>query len=291
MPARPELPPPVTWRPLVERALAEDIGPGDVTTRLSIPPDALGRARIEARESLIVCGLEIAAEVFRQLESDLHFDAHARDGDRVACGTPVVTLSGRIQTILTGERTALNFLTRLCGVATHSRRFVEALSGTGVAVVDTRKTLPGWRVLDKYAAATGGATNHRVGLYDGILLKDNHIAAAGGVEAAVKAAFAAAPAGLRVQVEVQTQKEAEAALSGGADFLLIDNCSPELTRRIADLCPDGVLLESSGGLTLENVRAHAMAGVHRVSVGALTHSAPASDLALEMLAPEASPIQ
>ena len=264
MPARPDLPPLATWRPLVERALAEDIGPGDVTTHLSIPPNALGRARIEARESLIVCGLEIAAEVFRQLESDLHFDAHARDGDRVTSGTPIVTLSGRIQTILTGERTALNFLTRLCGVATHSRRFVEALSGTGVAVVDTRKTLPGWRVLDKYAAATGGATNHRVGLYDGILLKDNHIAAAGGVEAAVKAAFAAAPAGLRVQVEVQTQKEAEAALSAGADFLLIDNCSPELTRRIADRCPDGVLLESSGGLTLENVRAAASAGHQRL---------------------------
>jgi nicotinate-nucleotide pyrophosphorylase (carboxylating) len=187
-----------------------------------------------------------------------------------------------VRAILTGERTALNFLTRLCGIALHARRFAVAVAGTGASIVDTRKTLPGWRVLDKYAAATGGALNHRVGLFDGILVKDNHVAAAGGVTNAVKAALSGAPAGLRVQVEVQSVAEADEAIAAGADFLLLDNLSPELCRRIAERCGDGVLLESSGGIGLHNVRAHAQAGVQRISIGAITHSAPAADLALEM---------
>jgi nicotinate-nucleotide pyrophosphorylase (carboxylating) len=182
------------------------------------------------------------------------------------------------------ERTALNFLARLCGVASWTRRFVEAIAGTGARIVDTRKTLPGWRVLDKYAAAVGGAQNHRLGLFDGILLKDNHIAVAGGVAAAVKAARATAPANLCIQVEVESEDEALAAIEAGADFLLLDNRSTDELRRIAARVGDRATLEASGGVTLETVREVAATGVHRVSVGALTHSAPGADLSLEIAA-------
>ncbi len=199
----PTHPPISRIRPLIELALAEDVGPGDITSTLVISPAAEGRARIEAREDLVVCGLAIAAEVFHQVDPSLHFEPLCRDGDPVQAEATLAAVSGPLRGILCGERTALNFLSRLCGVASFTRRFVERVAGTGARVVDTRKTLPGWRDLDKYAAAQGGALNHRFGLYDGILLKDNHIAAAGGVEAAVKSAVALAPAGLRVQVEVQ----------------------------------------------------------------------------------------
>ena len=279
----PACPPRSAWLPLVEWALAEDVGPGDVTSALSIPAEADGRAWIEAREDVVVCGLDVAEEVFRQVDPGLSLERRAHEGGRVGAGEPLLVIAGRVRSILTAERTALNFLTRLCGIAQQARRFVEAVAGTGVAIVDTRKTLPGWRVLDKYAAAVGGAVNHRVGLFDGVLLKDNHIAAAGGVGLAVKAAIAGAPAGLRVQVEVQSPEEAEEAIASGADFLLLDNCPPEVCRQIAGSVPPGVLLEASGGIGLHNVREHARSGVHRISVGALTHSAPAADLALEML--------
>lgn len=279
----PALPPLASWRPLVARALEEDIGSGDVTTQLVVPESLAGRAQIETRAAVVVCGLAVAAEVFRQVDPALAFAPQVRDGEYVPAGTPIVYLDGSIRSILIGERTALNFSTRMCGIATYSRRFVEAVAGTGTAIVDTRKTLPGWRVLDKYAAATGGAVNHRTGLYDGILLKDNHIAAAGGVSSAVKLALARAPAAFRVQVEVQSLAEALEAIAAGADFLLLDNCEPALIRQIVKRCGDGVLLESSGGVDLSNVRAHAEAGVHRVSIGALTHSAPSSDLSLELL--------
>jgi nicotinate-nucleotide pyrophosphorylase (carboxylating) len=281
-PARKALPPRSAWCPLVERALEEDVGPGDITTELTIPAGLTGGAQIEARQSLVVCGLDVAREVFFQVDPELGFEARVRDGDAVDAGTVLVDLTGSVRSILVGERTALNFAARLCGIASHSARFVEAVAGTGTAIVDTRKTLPGWRVLDKYAAATGGAVNHRTGLFDGILLKDNHIAAAGGVGTAVRGALAHAPAGLRVQVEVQSLEEALEAIDAGADFLLLDNCTPDRIREIVDRCHAGVLLESSGGVDLTNVRAHAEAGVHRVSIGALTHSAPSADLALEM---------
>jgi nicotinate-nucleotide pyrophosphorylase (carboxylating) len=276
------LPPRASWAPLVERALQEDVGPGDITTELTIPEDLSGRAQLEAREDIIVCGLPVAAEVFRQVDPVLAFDPLVADGDRVSAGTPLAYLEGSVRAILIGERTALNFAARLSGIATYSRRYVDAVAGMGTAIVDMRKTMPGWRTLDKYAAATGGAVNHRTGLFDGILLKDNHIAASGGVAAAVERALASAPAGLRVQVEVQSLAEALEAIAAGADFLLLDNCHPDLVRQIVQRCDEGVLLESSGGIDLSNVRAHAEAGVHRVSIGALTHSAPAADLALEM---------
>jgi len=277
-----ELPPPRAWRPLVERALDEDVGPGDLTSRLVVPADALAEAVIEARQDLVVCGVDVARAVFSELDPALRFEAVAADGDSLAADSTLARVRGPLRGLLAGERTALNFLMRLCGIATQTRRYVEAVAGTGAVIVDTRKTLPGWRALDKYATAVGGARNHRVGLYDGILLKDNHVAFAGGVVPAVKAALAGAPAGLRVQVEVESEADAVAAVEAGADFLLLDNCSVEVLRRIAQRLRGRALLEASGGVHLGNVRAVAETGVQRISIGALTHSAPAADVALEL---------
>ena len=278
------LPPAPAWLPLVQRALGEDLGPGDATTPLVIEVGRHGRGVIEARQDLVVCGLEVAAAVFRCLDPAVGFEASSRDGALLGAGKPLGDVSGNLRALLAGERTALNFLGRLCGVATWTRRFVDAVAGTGARIVDTRKTLPGWRVLDKYAAAVGGAMNHRLGLFDGILLKDNHIAVAGGVAAAVKAARASAPANLRVQVEVESEEDALAAIEAGADFLLLDNRSSDELQSIAARVGDRATLEASGGVTLENVREVAASGVHRVSVGALTHSAPGADLSLEIAA-------
>lgn len=278
----PIMPPADTWLPLVELALAEDIGPGDATTRAVIEPGREGGAVIEAREPLVVCGLAVAAEVFEQIDPELSFHPIARDGDRVQPSDVLAEIHGDLASLMLGERAALNFLMRMCGVATCTRRFVEAVAGTGARIVDTRKTLPGWRSLDKYAAAIGGATNHRVGLFDGILIKDNHIAAAGGLEPAIKAALSAAPNGLRIQVEVESEADATIAVEAGVDFLLLDNCSPaELAAIVASL-GGRALLEASGGITLDNVRAVAESGVQRISVGGITHSAAGADIAMEM---------
>jgi nicotinate-nucleotide pyrophosphorylase (carboxylating) len=279
---RASLPPAHSWRRLLRLALEEDLGPGDPTTAAVVEAGRTGRAVIEAREPLLACGLGVAVAVFRELEPALECRAVAVEASRVRAGEPLIELSGDLRAILIGERTALNFLGRLCGVASFTRRFVEAVAGTGARIVDTRKTLPGWRVLDKYATAVGGALNHRLGLYDGILLKDNHIAIAGGVTAAVKAALAAAPASLRVQVEVESEQDAVAACDAGAGLLLLDNRSPDELRRIVARVGDRAVLEASGGVTLANVRQVAETGVHRISIGALTHSAPGADVALEM---------
>ena len=283
------LPPERTWRPLLELALAEDIGPGDVTTPLVIPPDRTGSAVIEARQPLVVCGIQIAEAVFAEIDPQLTFEARTCDGARTGEGDGLAVVSGALRSILVAERTALNFLGRLCGVASWTRRFVEAVEGTGARIVDTRKTLPGWRALDKYATAVGGALNHRSGLYDGILLKDNHIALAGGVALAVKTARAAAPAGLRMQVEVESEDDAVAAVEAGADFLLLDNRPPEELRRIAARLAGRAVLEASGGVVLGNVRRVAETGVQRISIGALTHSAPGADVALEIQPGESRP--
>ncbi|MFP8874086.1 MAG: carboxylating nicotinate-nucleotide diphosphorylase, partial [Myxococcota bacterium] len=259
-----------------------DVGPGDLTSELVIPENASGHARIEAREALVLAGLPMLEEVFRLVDPTLECRIEQLEGRLVAPNTPLVRLHGPMHSILRGERTSLNVLARLCGIATLARQYVEAVAGTGVEVVDTRKTIPGWRHLDKYAVAVGGAGNHRIGLFDGILIKDNHIAAAGGVKSAVEAALAGAPPGIRVQVEVQREEEALAACEAGADFLLLDNCSVEAIRAHVERFGDRALLEASGGITLENIRAYAETGVHRISVGALTHAALASDVALEV---------
>lgn len=272
-----------SWLPAVERALAEDLGSGDVTTRAVLPEDRRIEAVIEAREPLVVCGQEVAAAVF-ELLGGVQLEALRRDGERAAAGDAICALSGSAHAILAGERTALNLLARCSSVATHSRRFVDAVAGTGIAIVDTRKTLPGWRSLEKYAVAAGGGVNHRSGLYDAMLVKDNHIAAAGGVTAAVKAARAAAPAHLWLQVEVESERQAEEALAAGADALLLDNRSLAELAALAARFRERCVLEASGGVSLANVRAVAETGVHRVSIGALTHSAPHVDIALEVAA-------
>jgi nicotinate-nucleotide pyrophosphorylase (carboxylating) len=269
-----------SWAALVERALAEDLGSGDVTSNACLPASLQLEAEIEARAPLVVCGLEVAAACFAAVDARLEVTLLRRDGDFVVGVTPLARVVGSARSLLAGERVALNFLGRLCGVASLTRRYVEAVSGTGVRILDTRKTLPGWRTLDKYAVAVGGGTNHRFGLYDAVLIKDNHIAAAGGVGAAVKAARASAAPHLAIQVEVESLAQAEEAVQAGAQMLLLDNRTPDELREYALRYGERVSLEASGGVSLANVRAVAESGVHRVSIGALTHSAPAADVAL-----------
>jgi len=271
-----------SWKALLEAALAEDIGSGDVTSRILFEEDDCAVARIEARQSLVVCGLPVARTVFERVDPLLEVELLCEEGDSADAYQPVLRATGSVRSLLTAERTALNFLGRLCGIATNVRRYVDAVAGTGTAIVDTRKTIPGWRALDKYAVAAAGGTNHRMGLYDGVLLKDNHAAAAGSLAAAVKRALDQAPSGVFVQVEVQSHAEAREAVAAGADFLLLDNLDPETTRHIVSEFKEHAVLESSGGITLENARAYAECGVQRISIGALTHSAPSADLSLEI---------
>jgi len=270
------------WSWLVDRAIEEDLGPGDLTSELTIPEGARCQARIEARAPIVVSGLFLAREVFRRISPDVEFKARAREGEAAAPSRRLADLEGPARAILAAERTALNFIGRLSGVATLTRRYVDAVEGTNTDIVDTRKTIPGWRVLDKFAVLCGGGVNHRQALFDGILLKDNHIAAAGGVGPAVRAAIAGAPSRIRVQVEVESIEQAREACDAGADFLLLDNCSPAEIASISAALAGRALLEASGGINLENVRAYAKTGVDRISIGALTHSAPCADVALEI---------
>jgi nicotinate-nucleotide pyrophosphorylase (carboxylating) len=276
------LPHPISWQWLVERALAEDLGSGDVTSNACLPAGLEVEAEIEAREPLVVCGLEVASACFAAVDGALTRTVLRSDGQFVSAGAPLLLIAGSARSVFAGERVALNFLGRLCGIATLTRRYVEAVAGTGARILDTRKTLPGWRALDKYAVVTGGGTNHRFGLFDAILIKDNHVAAAGGVGAAVKAARAAAAPHLALQVEVESLAQAEEALAAGARMLLLDNRTPEELREFVRRYGERASLEASGGVNLANVRACAESGVQRISIGALTHSAVAADVALEV---------
>jgi nicotinate-nucleotide pyrophosphorylase (carboxylating) len=266
----------------VERALAEDLGSGDVTSNACLPASLRVEAEIEARAPLVVCGLPIAAACFAAVDPRVTVTLLRRDGECLTAPAPLARVVGSARSVLAGVRIALNFLGRLCGVASLTRRYVEAIAGTGARILDTRKTLPGWRPLDKYAVAVGGGTNHRFGLYDAVLIKDNHIAAAGGVGAAVKAARASAAPHLAIQVEVETPAQAEEAVEAGAQLLLLDNRTPEELRAYVARWGERVSLEASGGVNLGNVRSVAETGVHRISIGALTHSAVAADVALEV---------
>ena len=279
----PALPPRAAWLPLLERALAEDVGSGDATSLAVLPADARCEAVIEARAPLVVCGLPVAEAVFEAVDPGLRTERARAEGSAAPAGTELLRVAGSARSVLAAERTALNFLARLSGTASHTRRFVEAVAGTRAEIFDTRKTLPGWRVLDKYAVAVGGGRNHRFGLYDAILIKDNHIAAAGGVGAAVKAARAATRT-LVIQVEVESEAQAAEALEAGARLLLLDNRTPAELRRLVERFGGEAVLEASGGVTLANVREIAETGVQRISIGALTHSAPAADVALEVRA-------
>ena len=272
-------PPRSSWLWLVEAALREDLGPGDATSIAVVPADHSGEAHIEARQPLVLCGIELAEAVFERCNVSL--EARARDGEALDAGEMAARVRGPARGLLAAERTALNFLQRLSGVATLTREFCRAIAGTRAAIVDTRKTLPGWRSLDKYAVRCGGGVNHRSGLFDGVLIKDNHVAAVGSVGAAVKIARERGPSGLRVQVEVESLAQVREALDAGAEALLIDNQPPEVLREVVALARGRVPLEASGSVTLANVAEIAASGVDRISIGALTHSAPAVDLAME----------
>ena len=264
---------------LVDQALAEDVGAGDVTTEATVDADARAVARIVQKAPGVIFGLDAAEATFRALDPDAQFQREVDEGVWRDEGGPVLTVTGRARALLTGERTALNFLARLSGVATAAARGVRAITGTRAQLLDTRKTTPGLRVLEKAAVRAGGGVNHRAGLYDYVLIKENHIDMAGGVTAAVQRARAAAPT-LGLEVECRTPEEVDEALEAGATRLLLDNMTPEQMRAIVEHVGDRAELEASGGITLDNVREYAESGVHWISLGALTHSAPALDLSL-----------
>ena len=272
---------------LMELALAEDVGPGDWTTEWTVPPEAEGEAVIVAKENLVVSGAWVAMRVFHRVEARLRMTQTAGEGDLVGFGDEVLRIKGPLRGILTGERVAMNFLGHLSGIATLTRRFVDAVQGTGAVILDTRKTTPGWRVLEKGAVAAGGGGNHRMGLHDMILVKDNHLVAAGGIRESVARVREPNQGELEVEVEVKTLEELDEALPLGLDRILLDNMSldvlAEAVRRIRSLGDHRPLAEASGNMNLETVRAVAELGVDLISVGAMTHSAPAADLSLKVL--------
>lgn len=269
-------------RLVARRALAEDVGTGDVTTTATVPADARGVGVIVARQEGIVAGLDVAAVVFRRVDRRLRFSAAVRDGDRASPGTELCEVRGSARSILTGERVALNLLQRLCGIATLTARFVEAVSGTPARIVDTRKTTPGLRALEKYAVTVGGGRNHRMGLYDSVLIKDNHLVAAGGVAAAVGRARAAVPHTMTITVECETLAQVDEALTAGADILLLDNMDDPTRAEAVCRARGRALTEASGGITLATAADIARTGVQILSIGALTHSAPALDISLDL---------
>ena len=265
----------------VRRVLAEDLGKnGDVTSAATISADARFSADLAAREPIAVAGLDIAEAFFRALDGEVIATKLASDGDRVEAGTIIMRLTGNARAMLAAERSALNTLQHLSGIATLTRRYVDMIEGTGAILLDTRKTIPGLRELEKYAARMGGAQNHRMRLDDGILIKDNHVAVAGGVGPAVSAAKAA-NTGLQVQVEVDRIEQIEEALAAGADRLLLDNMDPATLRRAVELVAGRVPLEASGGVRLETIRAIAKTGVDFISAGRITQSAPAVDIGMD----------
>jgi len=265
----------------VRRVLAEDLGSGgDVTSNATITADARFTAELSCREPITVAGLDVAIAFFRALERDVQVRKNVRDGDSVAAGSVLMRLDGHARALLAAERSALNTLQHLSGIATLTRRYVDAIEGTGAILLDTRKTVPGMRLLGKYAARMGGAHNHRMRLDDGILIKDNHVAVAGGVEKAVAAAKAA-NVGLQIQCEVDRLEQIEPALAAGADRLLLDNMEPDTLRAAVKLVAGRVPLEASGGVNLDTIRAIAESGVDFISVGRITQSAPAVDIGLD----------
>ncbi|HUJ91262.1 MAG TPA: carboxylating nicotinate-nucleotide diphosphorylase [Gaiellaceae bacterium] len=266
---------------LVEAALAEDVGDGDVTTEALVPADLRCRAQLLVEEPGVVCGVPAAAAVFRALDAGVRVDAALEDGAVVEGSTVVAELEGPAQAVLTGERTALNLLGRLSGIATLTRRYVDLVAGTGATILDTRKTTPGLRALEKYAVRCGGGSNHRAGLYDAVLVKENHLRVSGGIAPAV-ATLRARWDG-PVEVEAETLDEVGEALAAGAERILLDNMSPEEIVRAVALVDGCAALEASGGVTLATARAYAETGVDFISVGALTHGARSLHVSLEVL--------
>jgi len=274
-------------RDLLRRFLDEDIGQGDRTTEAIVSPEQRAVGQFLAKSVLVLAGVDFAIETFRLLDANLENAILCRDGDRVSPGQTIASIRGRAQALLGAERVALNLLQRLSGVATLTRAYVDAVSGTGAAILDTRKTTPGLRALEKYAVRAGAGANHRRGLDDAILIKENHVRLAGGVASAIRAAQANRGSVKWIEVEVDTLAELDEALPERPDAILLDNFTPELARRAVARARERdperrIAIEASGGISLANVRAFAEAGVDRISVGALTHSAPAADISLEI---------
>jgi nicotinate-nucleotide pyrophosphorylase (carboxylating) len=268
---------------LIDLALEEDAGLGDVTSRAIFSATHRSRAFIDAKQDLVLCGLHVAARVFERADPALKSVLRARDGQRVKPGARVLDVTGPTASLLTAERTALNFLQRLSGIATLARKFADGVADTGVRIVDTRKTTPGWRALEKYAVRCGGCFNHRSSLGEHVLIKDNHIAAAGSIAKAVARARAAAPHLAKIEVEAKTLGEVKEALRAGAEVILLDNMTPATIHRAVALIKGAAVVEVSGGVRFETLRDFALPGVDVISVGALTHSATAVDLSLNVL--------
>jgi nicotinate-nucleotide pyrophosphorylase (carboxylating) len=268
-------------RALVVHALAEDVGHGDVTTQLTIPPELKGRGELMTKQDLVLAGLPVAGTVFKTLDPSIEFESLAEDGAEVAARTRLARVTGKATALLAGERVALNFLQRLCGIATMTRDFKSKLAGLKTELLDTRKTTPGLRALERYAVRMGGGSNHRARLDDGILIKNNHLSLAGGIRAAVERARSLRPGvapRLPIEVEVRSAVELEEAIAAGAEAVLLDNMTPAQVRDCVARAAGRVRLEVSGGVSAENIRAYAETGVDSISVGALTHSAPAADI-------------
>ena len=265
---------------IVRTALIEDIGLGDVTTEVTVPSDAFARAQLVAKEDFTLSGLDVAAEVFRILDPDVKFEKIFADGHPVRKGEVIAWLKGKASVLLQGERVALNLLQRMSGIASLTARYVAEVQGTGAIIVDTRKTVPGLRALDKYSVRMGGGRNHRIGLFDGVLIKENHIAAAGGMTAAIDRAKQKLAHTLKIEIETRDLTEVEEALNAGADIIMLDNMSLEDMRQSVELIAGKALVEASGGVNLERVRDIAETGVNIISVGALTHSVVAADISM-----------
>ena len=268
--------------------LAEDIGRGDITTRATVAPDTRGQGRFLAKEYLVICGLDVAEAVFLHLDPDTpEIETSYSEGDEVEVGTVFAALKGYADVLLTGERVALNLMQRMSGIATLTRAFVKAVEGTGASIVDTRKTTPGLRALEKYAVTVGGGKNHRMGLDDGVLIKDNHIALAGGITEAVAAAKHHVGHLHKIEVEITNWAQLREAIEAGAEIVMLDNQTPEEAAKLVQMARDmnpNVLIEASGGMELDRVRLFAEAGVDLISVGRLTHSARAVDISFKIQA-------
>lgn len=275
-------PEPADIQTVVDAALTEDIGEGDVTTRATVPADTVLTLELNTRQDIVVCGMPVALDVFRRLAPDSEIEVFVQDGQKVSKGTNLARLTGKAQGLLSAERTALNLLQKLSGIATLTRQYVDAIDGTGAVLLDTRKTIPGLRGLSKYAVRAGGGTNHRMRLDDGILIKDNHVAVCGGsVGEAVKRAKDA-DTGLEVRAECDTLDQVREAVEAGADSLLLDNMPPPVLREAVAWVAGRVPLEASGGVKLDTIRAIAETGVNYISVGGITQSAPAVDIGLDL---------
>lgn len=267
---------------IIDNALAEDIHTGDITTLSVLTRPRRMRARLVAKETMVLSGIDVARRVFARLDADITFTAEFKDGACLQKGDVIARMEGDAASLLQGERVSLNLLQRMSGIATQTAAFVKELEGTGARVVDTRKTTPGLRVLEKYAVRVGGGTNHRTGLYDGVLIKENHIAAAGGIAEAVRAARAYIPHTLKIEVETETLDEVQQALDAGADIIMLDNMSLDQMTEAVKLIDGRALVEASGGVNLKTIRSIALTGVDIISVGALTHSVRATDISMLM---------